>query len=80
MTCRPARLTALLGLEATHEQIARGFESLELKVLRSTPEMIEVLVPTFRADLTREADLIEEYARLQIKSLPPVRSQVGSSA
>lgn len=74
VTCRPARLTALLGLEATHEQIAHVFESLELKVLRSTPEMIEVLVPTFRADLTREADLIEEYARLQIKSLPPVRS------
>ena len=74
VTCRPARLTALLGLEATHEQIARVFEALELNVLRSTPEIIEVRVPTFRADLTREADLIEEYARLHIRQLPPVRS------
>ena len=32
-------------------------------------------VPTFREDLTREADLIEEYARIYgLKKLPPVRS------
>ena len=72
--CRPARLEALLGLKAAPEAIAKVFESLALKVLKCGPEAIEVEVPTFREDLTREADLIEEYARLHLKELPPVRS------
>ena len=75
VVCRPARLEALLGLKATPEEIAQVFESLELKVLRCAPDAIEVQVPTFREDLTREADLIEEYARIHgLKKLPPVRS------
>ena len=67
VVCRPARLEALLGLSAKPEEIAKVFESLELKVLRCSPDAIEVQVPTFREDLTREADLIEEYARLHIQ-------------
>ncbi|NLB66067.1 MAG: phenylalanine--tRNA ligase subunit beta [Lentisphaerae bacterium] len=75
VTCRPRRLATLLGMAPTAEEIAKIFESLELKVLSCTPELIEVEVPTFRGDLTREADLIEEYARLHLKNLPPVRSK-----
>ena len=74
VVCRPARLEALLGLKAAPAAIAKVFEALGLKVLRSGPEAIEVQIPTFREDLTREADLIEEYARLHIQELPPVRS------
>ena len=74
VVCRPARLQALLGLDPKPEEIAKVFESLELKVLKCGPQAIEVEVPTFREDLTREADLIEEYARLHLKELPPVRS------
>ncbi len=74
VTCRPARLEALLGMAASPDDIARVFTALELKVLACDSERIEVEVPTFRGDLTREADLIEEYARLQLKDLPPVRA------
>jgi len=74
VTCRPARLEALLGISATPEEITKVFTSLELKVLRSDAELIEVEVPTFREDLTREADLIEEYVRIYgLKRLPPTR-------
>ena len=74
VTCRPARLEALLGIPATPEEIAAVFTSLDLKVLRSDAELIEVEVPTFREDLTREADLIEEYVRIYgLKRLPPTR-------
>ena len=73
VTCRPARLEALLGLSAAPETIAQAFKSLGLKVLAASADAIEVEVPTFREDLTREADLIEEYARLHLKELPPVR-------
>ncbi len=75
VVCRPARLAALLGLPAPPEAIAKVFTALGLKVLTCGPEAIEVQVPTFREDLTREADLIEEYARLHLKELPPVRSR-----
>ena len=74
VACRPARLEILLGLKPKPEEIAKVFTALELKVLKCGPEAIEVEVPTFREDLTREADLIEEYARLHLKELPPVRS------
>ena len=74
VACRPSRLEALLGLKASPEAIAQAFESLELKVVRCGVDVIEVEVPMFREDLTREADLIEEYARLHLKELPPVRS------
>ena len=74
VACRPARLRALLGMEAAPGEIAAAFAALGLKVLEAGEERIEVEVPTFREDLTREADLIEEYARLRLKELPPVRS------
>ena len=76
VTCRPERLEALLGLKARPEEIAAVFKALELKVLKCGPDAIEVQVPTFREDLTREADLIEEFARIHgLKKLPPVRSK-----
>ena len=74
VTCRPSRLEALLGIAARPEAIAQVFQSLELEVLRCGVEAIEVQVPSFREDLAREADLIEEYARIYgLKKLPPVR-------
>ena len=73
VACRPARLAALLGLAASPEEIAGTFAALDLKVRGCSPEAIEVEIPTFREDLAREADLIEEYARLHLKDLPVVR-------
>ncbi|NLG34921.1 MAG: phenylalanine--tRNA ligase subunit beta [Lentisphaerae bacterium] len=74
VSCRPARLHALLGLRPSAKEVARAFESLGMKTLSCTDEAIDLEVPTFRGDLTREADLIEEYARLHLTELPPVRS------
>ena len=73
VSCRPARLHTLLGLTPTPQDIAATFTALGLKVLACGAARIDVEVPTFRGDLTREADLIEEYARLHIKELPTVR-------
>ncbi|MDR0994340.1 MAG: phenylalanine--tRNA ligase subunit beta [Verrucomicrobiota bacterium] len=72
--CRPSRLEAVLGLSTTPEDIARVFGLLGLRVLSSSAERMEVEIPTFRGDLTREADLIEEYVRIYgLKRLPAVR-------
>ncbi len=61
---REARLTGLLGVELPLERQAEILQALEFKVARA-PDGLEVTVPRFRrADVTREADLIEEVARL----------------
>ncbi|MEW6189393.1 MAG: phenylalanine--tRNA ligase subunit beta [Actinomycetota bacterium] len=66
LTLRPQRVNDILGTNLLPKQIAQILESLELKISRlPTPDSrLEVRVPTFRPDLEREIDLIEEVARL----------------
>ncbi|NOX37198.1 MAG: phenylalanine--tRNA ligase subunit beta [Calditrichaeota bacterium] len=53
------QINTLLGTRLSAEEMARILERIELKV-----EDGQVMVPTFRPDLTRVADLAEEVARL----------------
>lgn len=64
VSCRFDRLRSLLGVEASGEQIARVFQSLELTVAQADAESCTVQVPSFRVDLEQEVDLIEEFARI----------------
>ena len=60
---RPARTCKLLGVEVpTHRQI-EILAALGLKCDQDG-DMIRCEIPSFRSDLTREVDLIEEIARL----------------
>ncbi len=61
---RYKRCTRVLGHEFSREQIRKVFVGLGLEVIADNAEAITVSVPTFRRDLTREIDLIEEVARL----------------
>jgi phenylalanyl-tRNA synthetase beta chain len=72
---RAARVSALLGVEVPRLQQVRTLESLGFLVSGSGPEAT-VLVPSWRLDVSREADLAEEVGRhfgLQriVASLPP---------
>lgn len=62
LTMRPERAKKLLGLDIDSSQMARILLSLRMSVV--TDETLLVTVPTFRADVTEEIDLIEEIARL----------------
>lgn len=59
---RPKRVNRLLSTDLGTQQITDILTSLELKVTRNSD--LEVEIPTFRPDLTREIDLIEEIARI----------------
>ena len=59
---RRARLTALLGVAIADEDVERILRSLGL-VATPTPDGWDVVAPTFRVDLLREVDLIEEVGR-----------------
>ena len=56
---KPQQINTLLGTELSTEEMARILESIEFQVKGET-----VVVPTFRPDVTRTADLAEEIARL----------------
>lgn len=63
---RPKRVHAVLGIDTDPAKFTSIFESLGLDVTTSSePDgPLRVEVPTFRVDLEREIDLIEEIARL----------------
>ena len=65
ITLRPSRVRHVLGKEVEREEIALTLTRLGCKV-ESVDDQSEFMVtpPTFRADLEREIDLIEEVARI----------------
>lgn len=64
VTLRHARLALVLGIEIEPDEVTRIFEGLELGIKKQTRTRISVLAPSWRGDLTREIDLIEEVARI----------------
>jgi phenylalanyl-tRNA synthetase beta chain len=93
ITLRHAKVNALLGLELKPEEIEYYLGQLGLKIASRKPRSLEAApaapepvtfrVPTWRVDLKREADLIEEVGRLhgvdKIPATPP-RGALGSNA
>ena len=61
---RAARLKGLLGVEIPRERSAEILSALEFETA-DAPDGLDATVPAFRrSDVTREADLIEEVARI----------------
>ncbi len=60
---RFTRCTKILGTRVEPRVIEKIFIGLGLNSIEKNPSKIIVQVPTFRQDITREADLIEEVAR-----------------
>ena len=60
---RRERLAALLGAVVPDAEVVRILDGLGLDVRDATPDGWNVVAPTFRVDLLREVDLIEEVGR-----------------
>jgi phenylalanyl-tRNA synthetase beta chain len=92
VTLRHAQANALLGLELPPETMECHLAALGLKIAQRkprpvdlahpTPDPVTFTIPTWRPDLKREIDLIEEIARLhgvdRIPSTPP-RGAIGTN-
>lgn len=61
---RPARANAILGTELSGEAMAELLKRLDLKVESQSKDILQVAIPTWRRDIEREIDLVEEIARL----------------
>ena len=64
LSFRPKRCNKILGVGIDQKEIEEIFENLEIKVLDKEPDTLSIEIPTFRPDLTREIDLIEEVVRI----------------
>ncbi|PIE56833.1 MAG: phenylalanine--tRNA ligase subunit beta [Desulfobulbus propionicus] len=61
---RLSRVNALLGLSLTGREVAALLQAIEFAVEPISDEVLRVQVPSFRVDIAREVDLVEEVARL----------------
>lgn len=61
---RIERVCSLLGMELSRDQVTDYLRSIEFQVTALNDTTLEVEVPSFRIDIEREIDLIEEVARL----------------
>ncbi len=75
--CRYDRIRSLLGMEVSNLLMTTIFSKLGMEVEPVNEESCYVIPPTYRMDVTMEADLAEEVARIHgLDNLPdvPVRA------
>lgn len=58
------KVNSLIGKDLSIETIRHILKSLDMKILSEDTEGVVVAVPTNKADVTREADVIEEILRI----------------
>lgn len=64
LTLRRSYLNRLLGTDLEIEEAVSIVDGLELEVISKNADEVTFRIPTFRPDLVREVDLIEEVGRL----------------
>jgi len=64
VTIRQSKTEQLLGIAVNQTEITKILKSLEFKTNVLDDDTLEVTVPTFRPDIEREVDLIEEVLRV----------------
>jgi len=61
---RVQRVNELLGTDLTSDQVTGYLRGIEIEVTDKGKNILQVTVPSFRIDIEREVDLVEEIARL----------------
>ena len=61
---RYSKLDQILGATIHREKVKEILKNLEIEVLNQIPDGLELSIPAYRADVTREIDVIEEVLRI----------------
>lgn len=81
VTMRWQRVERILGITVPREEIVRIFATLGLSIESQDESQVTVLPPSFRRDLSREIDLIEEVGRIygydQVSENEPIPMSVA---
>ena len=64
VTVNPQRINKLLGVNVPMDQFIKILEDLEFKCNLVASDKLELEVPSFRLDITEDADILEEVARI----------------
>ncbi len=72
-----SRLNSLLGLQIEKDTTKDILEHLQFRINSESEGVFSVDVPSFRGDVYREIDLIEEVARIHGYDKIPVKSNIG---
>jgi len=76
VTLRLSRLNKLLGIEISAEEVVRILSALSFKPQRKD-EVVSCTVPSWRSDIYREVDLIEEVARVHNYNKIPTEQKIS---
>ena len=69
---RRKRINSVIGMEVPETTVKNILNRLEFKIKSENKDFIELLIPTFRPDVEREIDVIEEVARIiGYDNIPP---------
>lgn len=75
---RVERVCSLLGVSLTSEEIAAYLQAIEFEVTGAGEPVLHLVVPSFRPDIEREVDLVEEIARLYgYNEIPTTLPSIG---
>lgn len=77
VTLRTPKLTSLLGIHLEKNEMRDILERLCFTIISEEDDRLEVCVPSFRGDVYREIDLIEEIARIHGYESIPATSNIG---
>ncbi|MCP5004433.1 MAG: phenylalanine--tRNA ligase subunit beta [Planctomycetes bacterium] len=77
VTLRTSRLNSLLGIHIDTDEMRGILERLCFTILSEEDNVFRVSVPSFRGDVYREVDLIEEIARIHGYGHIPATSSIG---
>lgn len=77
ITLRMERLHKVLGTEIKRDCALDILKKLSFKILNDSENFIDVEVPSFRSDVYREIDLIEEVARIYGYDKIPTKTSIS---
>jgi phenylalanyl-tRNA synthetase beta chain len=79
ITVRWKSINRLIGKEIGHDNIRSILTDLGIKIEQESAAALSLIIPTFKTDVTREADVIEEILRIYGYDNIEMRDQLRSS-
>lgn len=79
ITVRYQKVNDVIGMEMSKETISEILNALDIEITASNPDSFTVKVPTNKADVIREADIIEEILRVYGFNNVPILDKMTTS-